>query len=64
MVAAFEILVNIMAVANVIRTGKIQAGGTSPAGAMQGMQTMEASLKELLKAAEITAEADGNLVEE
>jgi twitching motility protein PilT len=58
MVAAFEVLVNTMAVANIIRSGEsYKLEGTMQVGTKEGMKLMENSLEELLKAGLITAEA-------
>ncbi len=58
MVAAFEVLVNNMAVANIIRSGEsFKMEGTMAVGAKEGMKLMENSLEELLKAGLITGEA-------
>jgi len=57
-VAAFEVLVNTMAVANIIRSGEsFKLEGTMQVGAKEGMKLMENSLEELLKAGLITGEA-------
>ena len=58
MVAAFEVLVNTMAVTNIIRSGEsFKLEGTMQVGAKEGMKLMENSLEELLKAGLITGEA-------
>jgi twitching motility protein PilT len=58
MVAAFEVLVNSMAVANNIRSGEtFKLEGMMQVGAKDGMKLMESSLEELLKAGLITGEA-------
>jgi len=58
MVAAFEVLVNTMAVANIIRSGEsFKLEGTMQMGTKEGMKLMENSLEELLKAGLITADA-------
>ena len=58
MVAAFEVLVNTMAVANIIRSGEsFKMEGAMQVGAKEGMKLMENSLEELLKAGLITSEA-------
>ena len=58
MVAAFEVLVNTMAVANIIRSGEsFKLEGTMQVGTKEGMKLMENSLEELLKAGLITADA-------
>jgi len=58
MVAAFEVLVNTMAVGNIIRSGEsFKLEGTMQVGAKEGMKLMENSLEELLKAGLITADA-------
>ncbi len=55
MVAAFEILVNIMAVSNVIREGEFfKIPSLITTGTLHGMQTMETSLKGLVAAKKIT----------
>ena len=66
MVPAFEILVNIMAVSNVIREGEFfKIPSLITTGAMHGMQTMETALKALVAAKKITqAVADEILAEE
>jgi twitching motility protein PilT len=66
MVAAFEILANYTAVANVIREGDFfKIPSVIATGALQGMQTMEAALKGLVAAKKITqAAADDILSEE
>ncbi len=65
MVAAFEILANITAVANVIREGDFfKIPSVIATGILQGMQTMEASLKALVASKKITqALADEILAE-
>ncbi len=58
MVAAFEVLVNTMAVANIIRSGEnFKLEGMMQVGGKEGMKLMENSLEELLKAGLITGEA-------
>jgi twitching motility protein PilT len=58
MVAAFEVLVNTMAVANIIRSGEnFKLEGMMQVGTKEGMKLMENSLEELLKAGLITGEA-------
>jgi twitching motility protein PilT len=58
MVAAFEVLVNTTAVANIIRTGEtFKLEGTMQVSTKEGMKLMENSLEALLKAGLITAEA-------
>jgi twitching motility protein PilT len=58
MVAAFEVLVNTMAVANIIRSGEsYKLEGMMQVGTKEGMKLMENSLEELLKAGLITREA-------
>lgn len=56
-VAAIEVLVNTPAVANLIRTEKVhQIRSAMQTGKAQGMQTMEAALRELLQNRIITVE--------
>jgi twitching motility protein PilT len=58
MVAAFEVLVNTVAVANIIRLGEsYKLEGMMQVGTKEGMKLMENSLEELLKAGLITGEA-------
>jgi twitching motility protein PilT len=58
MVAAFEVLVNTMAVGNIIRLGEsFKLEGMMQVGTKDGMKLMENSLEELLKAGHITREA-------
>jgi len=58
MVAAFEVLVNTIAVANIIRSGEsFKLEGMMQVGTKDGMKLMENSLEELLKAGLITGEA-------
>jgi twitching motility protein PilT len=58
MVAAFEVLVNTTAIANIIRTGEsFKLEGMMQVGTKEGMKLMENSLEELLKAGLITREA-------
>jgi twitching motility protein PilT len=66
MVAAFEILVNITAIANVIREGEFfKIPSLITTGTLQGMRTMGASLKALVAAKKITqAQVDEILAEE
>jgi twitching motility protein PilT len=66
MVAAFEILVNVMAVSNVIREGEFfKIPSLITTGTLHGMQTMETALKGLVAAKKITqAVADEILAEE
>ena len=57
-VAAFEVMVNTPAVANLIRSEKVhQIRSVMQTGKAMGMQTMEMSLRELLAQGLITAEA-------
>lgn len=66
MVPAFEILVNTLAMANVIREGDyFKIPSMISTGGAVGMQTMETALKELVAAKKITqAQADEILAEE
>ena len=58
MVAAFEVLVNTLAIANIIRAGEsYKLEGMMQIGGKEGMKLMENSLEELLKAGLITREA-------
>ena len=58
MVAAFEVMVNTVAIANIIRTGEsFKLEGMMQMGAKDGMKLMENSLEELLKAGQITRES-------
>jgi twitching motility protein PilT len=65
MVAAFEILSNVMAVSNVIREGEFfKLPSLIATGAQHGMQTMEVALKALVAAKKITQAAADEILAE